>query len=183
MKPLFLLLALLVALSGCSVYDSIFHPYRLPTPPLSPELKRQMKAKGLVKKNRDKTTKTKKPKSADPDAAPEATAADAAPADKPAADKDDPTAPTEPKAHKHGALYDKREMLKKPKLLRRRYHKPAGDGFHPLRGIKNYFKYKLHGKPDYKHKPAPKAAPADAAPADAAPADAAPADAEPTPDK
>ena len=133
-----------------------------------------MKAKGLVKKNRNKATKTKKPKSADPDAAPEATAADAAPADKLAADKDDPTAPAEPKAHKHGALYDKREMLKKPKLLRRRYHKPAGDGFHPFRSIKNFFKYKLHGK----RKPKSKAAPTDAAAPDAAPADA-----EPTPDK
>ena len=173
MKPLFLLLlALLVALSGCSVYDSIFHPYRLPTPEAPPEFKRQMKAKGLANKNRDKAANVKKPKSADPDAAapPEASADDDAKATADAGTR-------QPATSKSTVKYDKGGLMKKPKLLRRRINKPVGSGFHPFRSIKNFFKYKLHGKPK------PKAAPADAdgAPADAAPADAAPADAAPTP--
>lgn len=136
------------------MYEGLVHPYRIPTPEPSPEFKRQMKAKKLADKTRGKASRAKKPKSADPDAAaaPDA-AADAAPADT----KASPDASAEPKPHKHSQLYDKKDMLKKPKLLRRRYHKPPSDGFHPLRGIKNFFKYKLHGK----HKPKPKAAPAD----------------------
>lgn len=155
LRPALLLLTLLALLAGCGVYEGLVHPYRLPTPPLSPELKRQMKAKQLVNKNRDKARRAKKPKSADPEAT---AAADADPPAKAAAATDDGTAAAEPKAHKHSALYDKKEMLKKPKLLRRRYHKPTGGGSNPLRRLQTFFKSKLrHGKP----KPKPKAAPAD----------------------
>ena len=171
MKPLLLLLALLAALSGCSVYDRVFHPYRLPTPEAPPEFKRQMKAKGLANKNRDKAANVKKPKSADPDAAapPEASADDDGGA-KATAD----TGTRQPATSKSTVKYDKAGLMKKPKLLRRRITKPVSSGFHPFRSIKNFFKYKLHGK----RKPKSKAAPTDAAAPDAAPADA-----EPTPDK
>ena len=154
MKPLFLLLVLLAALSGCSVYDRVFHPYRLPTPEAPPEFKRQMKAKDLVNKNRDKAAKAKKPKSGDPDAA---ASPDASPADDGGANATADTGTRQPATSKSTVKYDKGGLMKKPKLLRRRIRKPDKPGFNPIRSVKNFFKYKLHGK----HKPKPKAAPAD----------------------
>ena len=161
------LLLLLALLCGCSAYEAVFHPYRLPTPEPSPEFKRQLKAKKLADKTRGKASRAKKPASADPDAT---AAADAAPPDR----ADAAEASQQPANSKSSVKYDKGGLMKKPKLLRRRITKPTAPGGGPIQSIRNFFKYKLHGK----HKPKPKQAPADGSPADAAPADA-----EPTPDK
>ena len=161
------LLLLLALLSGCSAYEAVFHPYRLPTPAPSPEFKRQLKAKKLADKTRGKASRAKKPPSADPDAT---AAADAAPPDKAAAAEASKQLPNS----KSTVKYDKGGLMKKPKLLRRRITKPSPPGGGPIQSIRNFFKYKLHGK----HKPKPKPAPADGGPADGAPAEA-----EPAPDK
>ena len=63
--------------------------------------------------------------------------------------------------------YDKSGLMKKPKLIRRRIHKPSKP-FRPWQSIRNFFKYGLHAKPNYSpdHRPA---APAPASPPDAQP--------------
>ena len=167
--PLLLLLLLLAALPGCSVYEGVFHPYRLPTPETPPEFKRQKKAKALAAKGRDKAASVKKPKSADPDAA-DAAAPPAARSGADAGSREEADAGArQPATTKSSVQYDKAGLMKKPKLLRRRITKPPGNGFHPFRVFKNLFKSKPHGK----SKPKPDAAPADE-PAPPAP-DAAPA--------
>ena len=114
-----LLPLLLGLLTSCSVYDSIFHPYRLPTPPMSADAKAEARAAETARQ-KGLTLNTE------------------------AADKDDGTTPAAPGGAAPGAAdkdpkadnkltynelpagtklkYDKNLLLKKPKLKRRQYH-------------------------------------------------------------
>ena len=102
---------LLGLLASCTVYDSIFHPRRLPTPPMTAEAKAKYRAsekarhKGTVLKTEEITTSA-----TDPAAAGSA---------KDATDKK-LTYNELPEGTK--LKYDKQLLLKKPKLKRRRYH-------------------------------------------------------------
>ena len=137
-----LALLLLLAFAGCSVYNRVVHPYRLPTPEAPPEFKRQQKAKAL--KAREGSKAAAKAKAAGNDA-PAADAAPDAGADAGAESK------AKPPASDKKVKFDKDTgLMKKPKLIRRRYHKPVGKGFHPLDGTKNFFKNLFRGKPNQK---------------------------------
>jgi hypothetical protein len=163
-KPLLYCLLVLL-LSNCAVYHKLFHPYRLPTPKPSPEYKAQLKAqkskKGFLSFNHGGGKKSK--------------AADASTGEEAATDVSTPgggalrtpsATPTEARTlpEKSTVRYDKNGLMKKPKLMRRRINKPARKPFRPWQSIKHFFKFKLHGKPNYdpSHRPvapAPKAAP------------------------
>ncbi|MDB5234047.1 MAG: hypothetical protein JWR44_1040 [Hymenobacter sp.] len=163
-KPFFY--CLLFLLSSCSVYHKVFHPYRLPTPKPSPEYKAQLKAKkekekGLLTFNRSKD-KGKGGTSAGGDEA--------------ATDVSTPTGGivTAPSAapetrvlpERSTVRYDKKGLMKKPKMKRRRINKPAGKPFQPWQSIKHFFKFQLHAKPNYDpaHKPVPRVPAPDAEP-------------------
>jgi hypothetical protein len=168
---------LLLALGGCS----IFHPYRLPTPKPSPEYKAQQEAEAKARKEREKASASvsksaKKNKSEDDTE--EAATDVSAPSDGALAA---PTASTTPETRTlpegPTVKYDKHQMLKKPKLMRRRRHNKGSKPFRPIESIRNFFKYGLHKKPNYSpdHRPAPKqpsAAPADELPDEAMPSPA-----------
>ena len=158
-------------LSSCTLYHKVFHPYRLPTPKPSPEFKAQQKAKkekqrGLLAFTR-KADKSKRKSGDGADVEEAATDVSTPSGGTVTVPSAAPAART--LAEKSTVRYDKKGMMKKPKLKRRRINKPAGKGFHPLQSIRDFFKYGLHKKPNYDidHRavpPAPKAAP-DAAPA------------------
>lgn len=112
--PRWLPLLLLGALSSCTVYNKIFHPYRLPTPAMNPEARAKARA---AEKARHRGTSLK-PAEVTTDATDPA-APGSAPGD--AADKK--------KTLSYGELpegtklkYDKHLLLKKPKLERRKRH-------------------------------------------------------------
>ncbi|MBD2767029.1 hypothetical protein IC235_03865 [Hymenobacter sp. BT664] len=175
---------LLAVLGGCT----IFHPYRLPTPKPSPEFLAQQKAKkAKEKKNRQEMREEirgnkrsllalgrRKKKNGDSDddpvveAATDAASPTAGPA--PASAVAPTAAPEEARTLPERATvrYDKQGLMKKPKLMRRRVHKPAGQPFRPWKAIRHFFKFNLHAKPNYSpdHRPA---APVPAAEPDAAP--------------
>ena len=146
----FLLLSTL-GLSGCS----LFHPFRIKNPPLpagykAKEREAKKAKKDLVKaaKNEEKARLKEKEKNKDDDTAdaPANSTPDATPDD--AAAKS--TQATSSLPDKSGVKYDKHELLKKPKLKRRRYYKPAPKPFRPLHSIRMFFKKlttKHHGKP------------------------------------
>lgn len=144
---LFILLLLGALLGSCT----LFHPYRLPTPPTSPEVKAQRKAAERARKQSARAAGKHSKQKADAADAPPA-ASGAAPADK-AAD-----APKEPA--KAGKLhFDKKTgLMKKPKLKRRIVHKQPRKPFKPFDAFKNLFHRKA--KPNAK----PHAAPAKADP-------------------
>lgn len=102
---------LLGLLASCSVYDSVFHPRRLPTPNMTAEAKAKHRAaekarhKGQVLKTEEITTSATDP--------------NAAGASNDKADKK-LTYSELPEGTK--LKYDKELLLKKPKLKRRRYH-------------------------------------------------------------
>ena len=180
MKPFFCCLFVLL-LSGCSVYHKLFHPYRLPTPKPSPEFLAQQKAKksktGFLSFSHG--AKRSDRLGGDSGAGAEAATDVSTPAGgalgTPAAAPQTPrTLPERSTVH-----YDPNGLMKKPKLMRRRVHKPAKP-FRPWQAVRNFFKFKRHAKPNYSpdHRPAPK--PARDAPADA-PADAPPAAPAPVP--
>ncbi len=135
---LFFLLLLGSLLGSCS----LLHPYRLPTPPLSPELKAQRKAAERARKQSARAAGKQSKEKADADEAPPAGAAPAGTA--PA------TADAAPKEPPHGAKlkYDKNGLMKKPKLARRRVHKQPGKPFKPFAGLRHLFHHKSqpHGK-------------------------------------
>ncbi|MDO7850088.1 hypothetical protein [Hymenobacter convexus] len=156
-------------LSSCTLYHKVFHPYRLPTPKPSPEYLAQQKAKKEKEKKmlefQHDTEKSAKKGGAD--------------AEEAATDVSTPsggtiTAPTEAAPartlpEKSTVRYDKKGLMKKPKLKRRKVnkqHKP----FRPWQSIRDFFKYGLHKKPNYDidHRAAPKA-PAEVPEPDAAP--------------
>jgi len=100
-----------MTLGGCRVYERIFHPYRLPTPPPSPEYEAKLKADKERKKGIAQGIKRNK--------------GSKAPAEEGTTDVSTPTAdasapaeaPTRTLADGPKAKYDKHKMLKKNKLL------------------------------------------------------------------
>ena len=166
---------LVVLLSSCSVYHKVFHPYRLPTPKPSPEFKAQQKAKkskrSFLSFNHGKKTNAKNEDGTDVEEA----ATDVSTPTGGALPTPVASASTETRTlpERSTVRYDKNGLMKKPKLMRRRIHKPARKPFRPWQSIRNFFKFNLHGKPNYSsdHRPAVPAPAADPAP-DAAPAPA-----------
>ena len=151
---------LLAALGSCSLYRKVFHPYRLPTPKPSPEYIAQQKKKKEDEKRRNdlaKASASARKKNGGGGSATEEAATDVSmPTDKATAD----AATAETKSiypERSTVKYDKHQIMKKPKLMRRRRHKYR-KGFHPIESIGNFFKYGLHAKPNYSpdHRPAPK---------------------------
>ena len=148
---------LLAALGGCSVYHKVFHPYRLPTPKPSPEFLAQQKAAKQARKAQQQPTPLFKKK---PTTSPEEAATDvSSPTGGPvvAATGTAAAAPDARTLPEHATVhYDKAGLMKKkPKLMRRRIHKPSKP-FRPWQSIRNFFKYGLHAKPNYSpdHRPA-----------------------------
>ena len=184
-----LCLLVLAALGGCT----IFHPYRIPTPKPSPEYKAKLAADKKAKKAREAEEKSgwlsflkgksKSKKNKDADAPEEAATDVAAPINgsgvAPTATASATTADSRTLPERSTVRYDKQELMKKPKLIRRRVNKPTWS-FHPWQSIKSFFKYNLHGKPNYSpdHRPvvkSPEPMPAPDAGFDTAPTpDAAP---------
>lgn len=107
---------LLGLLASCTVYNNIFHPYRLPTPPMSADAKAKARAaekarhKGLTLKAEDTDDGT----------------TPAAPGSTTSATDKDPKADNKLTYSELPAgtklKYDKNLLLKKPKLKRRQYH-------------------------------------------------------------
>ena len=156
---------LLAALGSCSVYHKVFHPFRLPTPKASPEFIAQQKAAEKAKKDKMPSGLFKKRKAAatDPEAATDVSTPGGGTITAPSGA---PVARTLPE--KSTVRYDKNGLMKnKPKLMRRRVHKNTKP-FRPWQLVRNFFKYGLHGKPNYD--PSHRAAPRVPAPAPDAPA-------------
>ena len=191
-SSLFLLFALgtlVPGLSSCSLYHKVVHPYRLPTPKPSKQFIAQQKAEKKAKEARLKEAqansgeksgmlggllgsgKKKQERSGD---APEAATDVSTPSGAPFATATPATPASSTLPERSTVRYDKHQMMKKPKLNRRKIHKQR-KGFHPLNSIRNFFKFDLHAKPNYSpdHRPAPKqpkATPDDAPAPDGPPA-------------
>jgi hypothetical protein len=154
-------------LSSCSLYHKVFHPYRLPTPKPSPEYIAQQKAKkekekGLLAFTHDKKKEKSVEGGPDVEAATDVSTPSGGTVTAPS---QAPAARTLPE--KSTVRYDKKGLMKKPKLKRRKVnkqHKP----FRPWQSIRDFFKYGLHKKPDYEHGASPKAPKEESTP-DAAP--------------
>jgi len=142
---LFILLLLSTLLGSCT----LFHPYRLPTPPVSAEVKQQRKAAERARKQSARAAGKHSKKKGDDDAP--AAASGAAPS---ASATDAPKEPA-----KAGKLhFDKKTgLMKKPKLKRRIVHKQPRKPFKPWESFKNLFHHKA--KPNAKPHAAPKADP------------------------
>ncbi|WP_460502829.1 hypothetical protein, partial [Hymenobacter agri] len=184
-----LLLGLLsLSLGSCSLYHKVVHPYRLPTPKPSKQFIAQQKAEKKAKEAREKEALANsgqqtglfggllggsKKKSANADGTPEAATDVSTPSGAPLASATPATPATSTMPERSTVRYDKHQMMKKPKLNRRKIHKQR-KGFHPIDSIHNFFKFGLHAKPNYSpdHRPAPKqpkGAPDDAVAPDNAP--------------
>ena len=180
---------LLSGLSGCSLYHKVVHPYRLPTPKPSREFIAQQKVEKQARDAREKEAKanssegqksgllgglfgSKKKQAANGGASESATDV-STPSGAPLASATPAASATSTLPERSTVRYDKHQLMKKPKLNRRKIHKQY-KGFHPIDSIRNFFKFGLHAKPNYSpdHRPAPKqpkAAPDDAPAPDAAP--------------
>ena len=147
-----LVLLLLAGLGGCSLYHTVFHPYRLPTPKPSPEFKAQQKAAKARKKNNEPAGLFKKRVSVDQEAATDVSTPTGGAVPTAVASTETRTLP-----ERSSVRYDKQGLMKKPKLMRRRINKPARKPFKPVKSIRNFFKFKAHAKPNYSpdHRPAP----------------------------
>jgi hypothetical protein len=170
---------LLGSLGSCSLYRKVVHPYRLPTPKPSPEFIAQQKAEKKAREARERAANENAPKKSGifrkkDDSEEEAATDVSTPTGAPLASSTAATPEARTLPERSTVRYDKHQMMKKPKLNRRKIHKQR-KGFHPIESIRNFFKFGLHAKPNYSpdHRPAPKQP--------AAAPDAAPADAEPTP--
>jgi hypothetical protein len=105
---------LLGLLASCTVYDNIFHPYRLPSPPMSKDAKAKARA---AEKARHKGIALK-PAEEETDAiTPAATGNKAS-----STNKDDKKLTYSELPTGTKLKYDKQLLLKKPKLKRRQYH-------------------------------------------------------------
>lgn len=187
--PLLLGTLLLAGLGGCSLYHKVVHPYRLPTPKPSKQFIAQQKAEKKAKEARAKEAQAnsgqksgllgglfgagKKKQAANSGSTDVEAATDvSSPSGAPVASAAPTATGTSTMPERSTVRYDKHQLMKKPKLNRRKIHKQR-KGFHPIDSIRNFFKFGLHAKPNYSpdHRPAPKepkAAPDDApAPADA----------------
>ena len=180
---------LLAGLDGCSLYHKVVHPYRLPTPKPSREFLAQQKAEKKARATREKAAQansgqksgllsglfgsSKKKQAKDANGAPEAATDVSTPSGVPVASATSAASATSTLPERSTVKYDKHQLMKKPKLNRRKIHKQY-KGFHPIESIRNFFKFGLHAKPNYSpdHRPAPKqpkAAPDDAPAPNAAP--------------
>jgi len=179
---------LVAGLSSCSLYHKVVHPYRLPTPKPSKQFIAQQKAEKKAKEARAKEAQansgqktgllgglfgSSKKKDANNSGAPEAATDVSTPSGAPLASATPTAAATSTLPERSTVRYDKHQMMKKPKLNRRKIHKQR-KGFHPIDSIRNFFKFGLHAKPNYSpdHRPAPKQPkpePDDAPARDAAP--------------
>ncbi|MBF9222539.1 hypothetical protein [Hymenobacter ruricola] len=156
-------------LSNCTLYHKVVHPYRLPTPKPSPEYKAQLEAKKKKEKEmlafqHDAEKKTKSGDGTE-EAATDVSTPSGGTLNTPAATTTEPRTLPE----RSTVRYDKRGMMKKPKLKRRQVNK-RHKAFRPVQSIKDFFKYGLHKKPNYDidHRAAPKV-PQDAPTPDAEP--------------
>lgn len=163
---------LLAGLGSCSLYHKVVHPYRLPTPKPSKQFIAQQKAEKKAKEAREKEAKASsgqktgllgglfgsgKKKDANNGGAPEAATDVSTPSGAPLAAATPTAAATSTLPERSTVRYDKHQLMKKPKLNRRKIHKQR-KGFHPIDSIRNFFKFGLHAKPNYSpdHRPAPK---------------------------
>ena len=164
---------LLAGLGGCSLYHKVVHPYRLPTPKPSREFIAQQKAEKKAKAAREKEAQAnsgqktgllsglfgsgKKKQARDANGAPEAATDVSTPSGAPLASATPAGPATSTLPERSTVKYDKQQLMKKPKLNRRKIHKQY-KGFHPIESIRNFFKFGLHAKPNYSpdHRPAPK---------------------------
>ena len=122
----------------------------MPTPDTPDDIKKQQKEKAEKAKQGAKAAKKAKSQAQDGE---EASVVAATPTEAtPEAAADGDAAKKLPKGSK--VHYDGHGLMKRPKLIRRRYHKPESDGFHPLAGITHFFSRLVHGKP--KDKPSGK---------------------------
>ena len=176
---------LLAGLGSCSLYHRVVHPYRLPTPKPTKQFLAQQKAEKKAREAREKAAKansgdtqksgllgglfsSKKKQRASGGADVEAATDVSSPSGAAQASAISTATATSTLPERSTVRYDKQQLMKKPKLNRRKIHKQR-KGFHPIDAIRNFFKFGLHAKPNYSpdHRPAPKspqAAP-DAAPA------------------
>jgi len=119
LRPLFLLL-LLAGLDSCAVYNRIFHPYRIPTPPMSAEYKAKLKADKAKKKNAaagvKEAAKKKKAETPTEGSTDASTPTDFAADNNDAAKAPDETAKKQPSGAK--VKYNSQGLVKKSKLSR-----------------------------------------------------------------
>ena len=118
----------------------------MPTPDTPDDIKKQQKEKAEKAKQGAKAAKSKAKSQAQGEE--ETLVVAAAPTEETPATADGDAAKKLPKGSK--VHYDGHGLMKKPKLIRRRYHKPEGTGFHPFDGIKNFFSRLVHGTPKQK---------------------------------
>lgn len=146
---------LLSLLASCTVYDTIFHPYRLPTPDMTAEAKAKYRAaekarhKGTVLKTEEISTNA-----TDPAAAGGSTAK----ADNKLTYKELPAGTR--------VKYDRELLLKKPKLKRRRLHHYDTRPLTPRKASRENRRLRHHSKgqgadPGRKPAEAPNTAPPD----------------------
>lgn len=150
---------LLAALGGCSLWRKVHHPYRLPTPKPSPEYIAQQKKKKEDEKLRNSLAKSAASAKKKSGGTEEAATDVSMPTDNGAsANNNTSDIKSSVYPERSTVKYDKHQLMKKPKLMRRRRHNKGGKGFHPIESIRNFFKYGLHKKPNYSpdHRPAPK---------------------------
>ena len=140
-----LLCILLVLLNSCTVYDKIFHPYRIPNPKLSAEMKAKMKADKKAKKQA--FSRSKKKTTPAPDVM--TTDAGAAPTEGAAASTEKASSEL---AKKSTVKYDKKGRLKNKVKLKSRTKQPSESFFDKLTHL---FPRKSHGdlNPKDKHRP------------------------------
>ena len=164
---------LLAGLGSCSLYHQVVHPYRLPTPKPPREFVAQQKAEKKARAAREKEAQANsgqksglfsglfgsgnKKQARDVNGAPEAATDVSTPSGAPMASARTTTEATRTLPERSTVRYDKHQMMKKPKLNRRKIHKQY-KGFHPIAAIRNFFKFDLHAKPNYSpdHRPAPR---------------------------
>lgn len=146
---------MLSLLASCTVYDKVFHPYRLPTPDMTAEARAKYRA---AEKARHKGTVLKteeiSPNATDP----------AAPGGSTAKPDNKLTYKELPAGTK--VKYDRELLLKKPKLKRRRFHHYDTRPLTPRKASRENRRLRHHSKgkgadPARKPTEAPAAAPPD----------------------
>lgn len=151
---------LLASLGSCSLYRKVFHPYRLPTPKPSPEYIAQQKKKKEDEKLRNDLAKAAASAKKKSGGGTEEAATDVSMPNNDGASASNNSSDIKSSVYPERSTvkYDKHQMMKKPKLMRRRRHNKGGKPFRPIESIRNFFKYGLHKKPNYSpdHRPAPK---------------------------
>lgn len=166
--PRLLPLLWLAALASCTVYNKIVHPYRLPSPAMSPEAKAKARA---AEKARHKGVTLKAAEPISDGAGADAAGAGAGATD--AADKKKTLSYSElPTGTK--LKYDKHLLLKKPKLERRQRHHYDTRPLKPRLASREQRRLRKHLHSKGKGTPSPKAGASETAP-DNRPAPAAPA--------